>query len=281
MLQSQIEVLNLKNCQTALRPRPKDAHKGLFGHVLVIGGNYGMAGAVLMAGTAALRSGAGLVTVATRPEHATHLFTAVPVLMTLSLNKPEDLDPLLHRATIILLGPGLGVQDWGRDLFQYLLQPKFEDHRMVIDADALNLLSSLTLHSRSNWVLTPHPGEAARLLGCTTDSIQKDRLKSLAALQKKYQGTIVLKGAGTLVMGESGIPKLCQQGNPGMATAGMGDVLSGIIAGLYAQSLSAEAAASLAVVAHATAGDYASKGHLERGILASDLIEYIPQCLNP
>lgn len=281
MVQKKMDILELSVCRKALTARPKTAHKGMFGHVLVVGGDYGMAGAVLLAGTAALRVGAGLVTVATRPEHAINMFTTVPELMTLRLNEPKDLEPLLQRATVILLGPGLGQKEWGRNLFEYLMRPECSEYPMVIDADALNLLSSASKEGRPHWVLTPHPGEAARLLGSTIEAIQHDRLQSVQELQKKYQCTVVLKGAGTLVMGEKDSVKLCNQGNPGMASPGMGDVLGGLIAGLLAQGLSSMDAAALAVVIHATAGDEVKAHQGERGILASDLIGYIPKCLNP
>lgn len=279
MTKKDLELLNLQICQKSLKPRPQDAHKAQFGHVLVVGGDYGMAGAVLLAGTAALRAGAGLVTVATRPEHATEIFTSVPELMTQALNTPQDLSELLHRVTVILVGPGLGQKEWGRALFHFLLQPQYSEIPMVMDADALNLLSS-NPQTRENWVLTPHPGEAGRLLGRPIESIQHNRLESIIELKKKYHGTIVLKGAGSLVLGSDDIPKLCEQGNPGMATPGMGDVLSGIISALIAQGLSLQEATALAVVAHATAGDAVQRNQGERGILASDLLGYLPKCLN-
>lgn len=272
------QILDLATCRAALKPRSKDAHKGHFGHVLVVGGDYGMAGAVLLASEAALRAGAGRVTVATRPEHALSLFTGLPEVMTHALKEPKDIEAILHRVTVILLGPGLGQKEFGRELFQTLMQT---DLPMVVDADALNILSS-DPHLRENWILTPHPGEAARLLGCSTESIQHDRIQSIQELKRQYHGTIILKGAGSLVLGqEDEQPKLCEQGNPGMATAGMGDVLSGLLAGLIGQGLSHQAAAELAVVAHATAGDFVKEEHGERGILSGDILEYIPRCLNP
>lgn len=271
-----IQTLDLATCRAALKPRSKEAHKGDFGHVLVVGGDYGMAGAVFLAGCAALRAGAGLVTVATRPEHAVSLFSGLPEAMTLALTGPRDIETILHRISVILLGPGLGQMNFGRDLFQTLVA---SDLPMVIDADALNILSS-DPHTRENWILTPHPGEAARLLGCSTESIQHDRVQSILELKRQYHGTIVLKGAGTLVLGKDEQPKLCEQGNPGMATAGMGDVLSGLLVGLLSQGLSHQAAAELAVVTHATAGDLVKEEYGERGILSGDILEYIPRCLN-
>lgn len=274
----QVETLSLAESRKALKPRPKDSHKNSFGHVLVIGGDYGMGGAPMLAAQAALRVGAGAVTVATRPEYALEVITKAEELMSLALKTPKDLEQILNRITVIVIGPGLGQKEWGLNLFQAILEMKLEQ-KMVVDADALNLLSSRP-EPRENWILTPHPGEAARLLGCTTESIQHDRLHSIQELKRKYHGTIVLKGKGSLVLGNDEKPKICEHGNPGMSSAGMGDVLSGMIAGLLAQGLSAVDASSLAVIAHAVAGDELQKQMGERGIIASDLFKIIPKCLN-
>ena len=259
-----------------LAPRPATAHKGLFGHVLVIGGNHGMAGAVRMAGEAALRGGAGLVTVATRPAHAASIVTARPELMCVGVDDAPALAPLLERATVLAIGPGLGRDDWAHAMLQAALdapQPK------VLDADALNLLAEAPSR-RSDWVLTPHPGEAARLLGMSTADVQSDRLSAVGALAKRYGGVCVLKGRGTLVAEPDSLPWLIDRGNPGMATAGMGDVLTGVTAALLAQSgLSAKSAAA-AVFGHACAGDRAAEAG-QRGLLASDLLTELRACLNP
>lgn len=276
--------LNLATCKNALNPRTRDAHKGLFGHVLIVGGDYGMGGAVCLAGTAALRSGAGLVSLVTRPEHSFAITAACPELMCHGVpdkKLEEFLMPLLKRATVILMGPGLGQAPWGKALFQYVLTHWSGD--LIIDGDGLNLLSQAR-QSRDNWILTPHPGEAARLLytlvpDCSVEFIQNNRLEALQALQTAYQGTVVLKGADTLILGKSGQPALCTGGHPAMATAGMGDVLSGIIGALVAQQMPLEAAAQLGVCAHAEGGALAANGQA-RGLLASDLFKTIPQCLN-
>ena len=223
-----IDKLQLTEFIHYLHPRKKDSHKGLFGHVLVVGGDYGYSGAPRMAAEAALRVGAGLVSVATRPSHAISLNLVRPEIMCHGVNSAKDLASLLDKATVVVLGPGLGQSSWSKKMLAGVLKSK---KFFIVDADALNLLAKKPVHY-SNWVLTPHPGEAARLLHSTHDLVQKDRLLAVKALQKKYGGVSVLKGAGTLIMGEDGLPALCRDGNPGMATAGMGDVLSGVIGGL-------------------------------------------------
>ncbi len=277
MSQSDFRTLSLESCCQALHPRERDAHKGHFGHVLIVGGDYGMGGACRLAGEAALRSGAGLVSVATRPEHAFAITGVCPELMCHGVQKPSDLDPLLARATVVAIGSGLGQHPWGTTLWEHVLA---SDLPLVVDADALNVLAKKPI-TRENWILTPHPGEAARLLQSKPADVEIDRLKAVTALQKKFDGVIVLKGAGTLVMSKMNQPDLCIAGNPGMATAGMGDVLMGVIAALVAQGLSLLDAARLGVVAHATAADEAVEwGGGERGMLASDLFEGIRACLN-
>jgi NAD(P)H-hydrate epimerase len=260
----------------ALPPRPQDAHKGTFGHVLVVGGGPGMPGAVRLAGEAALRAGAGLVSVATHPSHHTQVLAGRPELMVHAVRSPDDMAGLLERATVIAVGPGLGQGDWSRAMLDAAVAA---NRPLVIDADALNMLAGQGL-GRPDSVLTPHPGEAARLLGETTRNIQSDRLSALRRLSEEYGATIVLKGAGSLVSSAEGLPWVCSEGNPGMASAGMGDALSGIIAALGAQGFDAEEAAVLGVLLHARAGDAAAASG-ERGMLASDLIGEIRGLVNP
>lgn len=276
--------------QLLLTPRPRDAHKGLFGHVLVIGGDYGMAGAVRLTGEAALRVGAGLVTVATHHEHGAIVSSMRPELMCHGINNTADLIPLLKRATVIALGPGLGQSTWSQQLFTYLIndpvqaqvqtQVQTQTQAKIVDADALNLLAQKPC-TRTDWILTPHVGEAARLLNCTPVEIQHDRAAAALALQNKYGGIIVLKGAGTLIAGPNTNLQICHAGNPGMASAGMGDVLSGVIAGLVAQGLALNDAAALGVCIHAAAGDLAAAQGGERGMLAADLIAQLRSLVNP
>lgn len=269
------ELLDDSVVTTALPKRPRTAHKGLHGHVLVVGGGPGMPGAARMAGEAALRAGAGLVTVATHPECAGAL-AARPELMGVAVSNPADLEPALARATVLAVGPGLGQSDWARRLLEAALASGLP---LVLDADALNLLAAAPVR-RDDWVLTPHPGEAARLLGVSTAEVQGDRLAAARALQQRYGGTVVLKGAGSIVLSGAGIPAVCDRGNPGMAVAGMGDVLTGVIAGIAAQCRATDLAARAGVLVHAMAGDLAARNG-ERGMLAGDVIEQVRACVNP
>lgn len=273
MKPSTIRFVNFKQL---LEPRPRDAHKGLFGHVLVIGGDYGLAGAARLAGEAALRIGAGLVSIATRKENVAAIMSERPELMVYAINTAEDLTPLLNKATVLIVGPGLGQTHWSRSLFERLITAT---QLKVIDADALNLLA-LQPQKSAQWILTPHPGEAARLLQCNVGDIQNDRITSIKKLQQKYGGVVILKGAGSLVCNSHSL-SICQAGNPGMASGGMGDLLSGIIGGLLAQHFTLPQAAELGVYLHATAGDMAAMQHGERGLLASDLLPYLQQLINP
>jgi len=199
-----------------------------------------------------------------------------PELMVRAVATPEQLAPLLARATQVLVGPGFGRSDWSRRLFAQALDSGLP---LVVDADALNLLAADPL-KRDDWVLTPHPGEAARLLQCATAEVQQDRFAALQALQARYGGVVVLKGAGSLV-GDGQQPwRLCAAGNPGMASGGMGDVLGGVIAALRAQGADAFEAAGSAVCLHALAADRLAAANGQRGLLAGDLIPVIRQLLN-
>jgi ADP-dependent NAD(P)H-hydrate dehydratase / NAD(P)H-hydrate epimerase len=265
--------LRLDNLLASLPRRPRKAHKNHFGHVLIVGGDRGMGGAVAMSAEAALRAGAGLVSVATHPAHATALLARRPELMVRGIEAGTDLDNLVARASVLVLGPGLGQSDWSAMVFDRLIE---SEQTMVVDADGLNLLAK-DPRQKSNWVLTPHPGEAARLLD--EKDIEADRFTSIARLQTQYGGTVVLKGVGSLVADGAALD-LCPYGNPGMATAGMGDVLAGVIAALLAQGLGLGVATRLAVAVHAVAGDrVALKG--QRGMLATDCIPEIRRLLNP
>jgi NAD(P)H-hydrate epimerase len=260
----------------ALPRRARTAHKGRHGHVLVIGGAAGMGGAVRLAGEAALRAGAGLVTVAT-DARSLQALAARPELMSHVLAGADDLGALIERATVIAVGPGLGQSPWAQDLLGVALAAQ---KPMVVDADALNLLALAPARRRAHWVLTPHPGEAARLLGTTVAEVQADRRAAARELQNRYGGAVVLKGAGSIVQDEHGPGWLCDRGNPGMAAAGMGDVLTGVIAGIAAQGSDLALAARAGVFVHADAGDHAATGAGERGLLASDVIEHLRACVN-
>ena len=267
--------IDLKNQLPLLPKRSQTAHKGDFGHVLIIGGDLGFAGAALMAAEAAGRIGAGLVSLATRSQHAVHISTARPEIMAHAVEQAAQLSGLLQRANVIAIGPGLGQSEWSLMLLAKVLESRLP---LVVDADALNLLAQEPIHN-DHWILTPHPGEAARLLNCSSADIQYDRFAAVRELQKRYGGVIVLKGSGTLVMDATGNVAVCSDGNPGMATGGMGDVLTGVIAGLLAQGLNPVDAARLGVCVHAAAGDEAAKMG-EQGMLATDLMSWLRRLVN-
>ncbi len=271
-----MQTLKLESFINYLRPRVRDTHKGNFGHVLIIGGAPGYSGAAMLAAEAALRVGAGLVSVATHPDHAKTLNTCCPEIMCHGIQSEEALVPLLEKASVLVLGPGLGQSPWSQMLFNASCH---SEKNTILDADGLNLLANNPF-KKANWILTPHPGEAARLLQQTTEVIQQERAHAARLLQEKYHGWIVLKGAGTLVMGPELTPDLCAAGNPGMASGGMGDVLSGVLGGLAAQMIPLAIVARLGVIVHATAGDLAAKTG-ERGMMASDLMPYLHQLVNP
>lgn len=272
---AQADLLDRADLVMALPRRPRSAHKGRNGHVLVIGGAEGMAGAALLACRGALRAGAGLVSLATRPVHAAVLAAAQPEVMARGVSSAEELDALIARAGVIAIGPGLGQGDWSALLLDRAIA---SDRPIVLDADALNLIARHPRALSSATVLTPHPAEAARLLGASTAQVQADRLSAADALHERYGASIVLKGAGTIVHGAR--RAVCPYGNPGMAVGGSGDVLTGVIAGLMAQGLAAEDAARTGVLVHALAGDAAAE-HGERGLLPSDLVDALRGVVNP
>ncbi|HET6603207.1 MAG TPA: NAD(P)H-hydrate dehydratase [Xanthomonadaceae bacterium] len=259
-----------------LQRRRRDAHKGQFGHVLVVGGDHGMGGAVRIAAEAALRSGAGLVSAATRAGHVAPLLSARPECMAHAVESAADLAVALDRADVVAVGPGLGRGQWGRQLWDRVLACECP---RVIDADALNLLAQAP-QAVHGAVLTPHPGEAARLLGVDTGQVQADRFEAAAALAGRFDAVVVLKGAGTVVAAQGLVPVVIGAGNPGMAGGGMGDALTGIVAALLAQGLAAFPAAACGALLHAHAGDLAAVGG-QRGLLAGDLIGRLRQAANP
>lgn len=271
-----IEPLDWPHIKAILPRRAINSHKGDNGHTLLIGGDYGMGGAVRMAAEAALRVGSGLVSVATRPEHVPVVSGSRPEIMCHQVTCGDDLIPLLEKADVIAIGPGLGQTDWAKELLAVVFQSKLPK---VLDADALNLLSKDPQQDDS-WVLTPHPGEASRLLDTSCQEIQDDRPKAITQLQDRYKGVVALKGAGSLVKGNGEQIKICQAGNPGMATGGMGDVLTGVIAGLIAQGLSVQEGAEAGVLIHSMAGDLAAKEGGERGLLPTDLMDHIRDLVN-
>ncbi len=260
----------------ALPRRRRSSNKGDFGRVLIVGSGPGMPGASRLAGEACLRAGAGLVTVAVAPENIAAISAGRPELICLGLVHGGELEEAVERANVIAIGPGLGRSEWARKALDAVLNAR---KPLVVDADALNLVAEAGTRARDDWILTPHPGEAGRLLGIKTEDIQSDRLAALEHLIERYRGTIVLKGAGTLVGSANRIPGLCERGNPGMATAGTGDVLTGAIAGILAQCHDTTLAARVGVLVHAMAGDAAARGG-ERGLLASDVARELHNCVN-
>jgi NAD(P)H-hydrate epimerase len=258
-----------------LPPRARSAHKGQAGHVLVVGGGAGMSGAARLAAEAALRCGAGLVSTAVAPAVAPALNLARPEIMVHGVATPAEIAPLLARATVVAVGPGLGQGPWARRLWAALRDAR---QPLIVDADALNLLAA-DPSRRDDWILTPHPGEAARLLGAAgTAAIANDRYAAAGLLRARYGGTVVLKGAGTIVLGTDGASVIAG-GNPGMASGGMGDVLAGVIAALVAQGLAPPAAAAAGAALHAAAGDLAARDG-ERGLLALDLMTPLRRLVN-
>ena len=285
-----------------LKKREQYKSKHDFGHVVILGGDYGMGGAALMAGMSALRAGAGLVTVATHPSNAELLFLNQPELMSFgvdfnlfsehfsdndaSFESEDRLAALLDSADVIVLGPGLGQGAFGKRLWGFI--KNYKARPMVLDADALNWLANDPEKNdikRDNWVLTPHPGEASRLLNTDSASIQKDRYLAVSEINKQYNGVCVLKGSGTIIAKSSEVDNniskfVCSYGNSGMGSPGMGDVLSGVIGALIANGLALDKAALVAVLAHAKAGDNQALEHGEKGMLATDLLNEIRKFMN-
>lgn len=261
-------VLRLSEADLPLiKPRTRTTHKGQCGHVLVVAGDRGTGGAGLLSAEMALRAGAGLVSLATRAEHTSAALVRVPEVMSQAVASANQLLELMTRASVLVVGPGLGQNAWGRSL---LSAAATGAQAQVWDADALNLLAEGVIGLPAHAVLTPHPGEAARLLGCSSAQVQADRVAALKALVTKYQVCVVLKGAGTLIGAPDMPVVLCDRGHPVMAGAGLGDVLSGLLGALLAQGLSPYQAAKLGVWLHACAGELlAEQG---RGLAAHDLI---------
>lgn len=272
-----LRVFTAETLRAMLPARRRADHKGRFGHVLVVAGGPGMGGAARLAGEGALRAGAGLVSVATHPEHAAALLSGRPELMVRGARNAEDLAPLLERATVLAVGCGLGQEAWARELFA---AAEASNLPVVVDADGLGLAAEAPAGDAPR-VLTPHPGEAGRLLQRSSARVQADRLGAVKALRQRYGGVALLKGAHTLVCGSGKPPWVVDAGNPGMATAGMGDVLTGLLAGLWAQFPEAvpEDLAAMAAFVHARAGDRAAEGG-ERGMIAGDLLEVLREELN-
>ena len=273
------ECLRKTDLVTWLAPRTRDSHKGAHGRVLCVGGDHDHGGAILLAAEGALRAGAGLADVVSRREHVAALLVRMPEAMGhAGAGDAAALDAtLVDAADVIVAGPGLGQAEWGATLFAGIVA---STRPCVLDADALNLLAKSPRALPAGTILTPHPGEAARLLGIGVAQVQRDRFAAARWLADRYGAVVVLKGAGSIVSAPGRISRLIDAGNPGMAVGGMGDVLAGIIGALRAQGLDAFDAASCGALLHAVAGD-AAAGDGERGLLPTDLMPWLRRLANP
>lgn len=286
-LQVDCEAHLLKEINYALLPKRKaSSNKGCFGHVLIVGANVGMPGAVILSAKAALRTGAGLVTIITVSENLAAISCAVPEAMI----KICDVDSmaevfttaLLNSVTHIAIGMGLGQDGWSLAVLHYCISV---NKPMLIDADALNLIAQNKVEMHAALVITPHPGEAARLLSqkvsLNSADIQHNRFDAVKKLQRLFNNSencvVVLKGSGTLVF-DGEVLTVCSKGNAAMAAPGMGDVLSGIISALLAQGINTSDAVQLGVCLHAAAAEFAIKGKT-RGLLASDVVHALTKVL--
>ncbi len=320
--------IDIHSVAKLLPPRRPSTHKGDCGHVLVVGGDVGYGGAALMAAEAAARSGAGTVSLLTRAAHVTAMLARRPEIMVRAVEAPDAADAemvirMMARASVVVIGPGLGRSAWSSAMLRLVLQEAGQRIPLVVDADALNLLAekraqlnelagghgrlsvagsaagsdvgtvvgtatgSASGLRRSNWVLTPHPGEAARLLGWSNEQVKADRFAAVRQLQESWGGACLLKGAGSLLCftssnAEGATPsiELCTEGNPGMASGGMGDVLSGMIGAFMAQGLSPADSLRCGVCIHGESADLAAAAAGERGLLATDLLQHVRQLVN-
>ena len=262
--------------------RNSESHKGDFGHVLVVAGNIGFGGAALLSSKAAIKIGAGLVSLATRSEHLQAALSFAPEVMTKPVDSGQSLENYLDFPTVICLGPGLGRDYWSEQMIYKSLENTHKNKTpILIDADGLNLLPEFSkkLPLPKKIVLTPHLGEAARLLNTSVEKVKKNRVSAAKRISNKYNSVVVLKSHETLICKEDKI-YICDKGNPGMATAGMGDVLSGMISGLIAQKLSLFEAACLGVDLHARAGDIYSEKNNQQSLLPTDIIDLFARVIN-
>jgi len=260
-----------------LAPRPVHSHKGTYGRLLCVGGNSGMSGAIRLSAEAALRTGTGLVKAFVHTDSIVQVCSGRPELMVIS----DGLDEALEWATCIVIGPGLGRNEWSHDVFEKVLAYVQKTPKpIVIDADALNLMASTgSFVTLPDCVFTPHAGEAARLVNVSVEEIENNRFNFARQCAERYNVTCILKGAGTIIDNQSH-SWVCRHGNPGMATAGMGDVLAGVIGSLMAQDIDKQLACQYAVSLHAKAGDIVAEMFGQRGLLASDLFDTLRTLIN-
>jgi len=274
-----IPTITQKQVASFLSPRPRDSHKGKFGTVAVIGGASGMVGAPLLAARAALKLGAGSVQVGMLADNALSVDLLQPELMLHSAQTVLRLPKL----DVLAIGCGLGHDDTAQKIFQDALKL---DTVLVLDADALNILAlrpdlrTVLISRKGASVITPHPGEAARLLSCSTVEVQAARTEAALALAKCFHSAVVLKGAHSLCVTRNGKMYVNKTGNPGMSSPGMGDVLTGMIAAFIAQGLNVDQALLLAVHLHGSAGDAMAKQKVTIGMTATEVTEWARWLLN-
>ena len=273
-----LERVVLDDLKRALPRRRRSAHKGTAGRLLLVGGGPGMAGAIRLTAEAALRVGAGLVYVATHADNVTTVLAGRPEIICHSVGSGQDLEELIGLVDGAVLGPGLGRSAWAHGLWRHLLA---SDLPLVVDADGLNLLAAEP-RERADWLLTPHPGEAARLLRIEIEDVQRDRRTAARSLARTFGAHVVLKGPNSLVAApdEQEPLRVCDRGNPGLATGGTGDVLAGVLGSLLVQTRDLTLAARAGVLLHALAGDAAAAAG-ERGTLAGDLLPHLRTWANP
>lgn len=287
-----VSLLNGENIKVLFPERKRDAHKGDFGSVFVLAGSVGMTGAASMTALSAQRAGAGLVTLGIPESLNEILEVKLTEVMTkplpetneksISLNAENIIGLFLRNSDVLALGPGLSLHPETIEVVHRIVSGI--EIPLVIDADGLNALALkpkiLKKSSRdANIVLTPHPGEMARLLGCRVEDIQKDRVSSAQKAANLFNSVVVLKGAPTIISEPDGTSWINSTGNPGMATGGSGDILCGLIAGFIAQGFTPSEAARVGVYLHGLAGDIAAMEKTEYGMIASDILEKIPEAM--
>ncbi|MBO4584167.1 MAG: NAD(P)H-hydrate dehydratase [Clostridia bacterium] len=260
--------------------RPEAANKYDFGYVLCVCGSRGMHGAAVMAATAALRSGAGIVTVAVPSEIEAAMYPCFTEVMVRGYDKPEDLDRLLEKSDVCILGCGIGKSDLSSEVVRYILANY--DKRIVLDADGINILArdiDIIKDTKATVIMTPHVGEMARLSGMTSEEVEDDREIVASGMARELNAVVVLKGAQTVIASPhaKGTIYVNHSGNPGMATAGSGDVLAGITGALAAVIKEPHRAAACAVYIHGVAGDLAADELSMTGMTARDIIDRLPK----
>jgi hydroxyethylthiazole kinase-like uncharacterized protein yjeF len=285
----QLNVITARDLAPLVGPRPAESNKGNYGHVLVVGGSFGKAGAAAMAGMAVLRTGGGLSTVATAKSVLGAVAGFHPELMTeplpekdagaISIDAQDRIEELVKSVTVLAIGPGISRDPESAELVRALVAKL--QLPMVVDADGLNAFQGRAgkLNGKGRTlVITPHPGEMARLAGCTIADVQKDRLGTARKFAREHELIVVLKGHRTLVVRPDGDAWVNTTGNAGMATGGTGDILTGMVAGMVAQhSKDAFAAVLAAVHLHGLAGDVMRERVGEHSLVATDLLQGLPE----